>query len=72
MSTDREAGGQLSQRLTPPSPLPLPPTHTLIYDHGFSYLEEVAVCYSLSGKHAHLFCFLGYMNMTWIETRAVD
>lgn len=53
VQTGGRAGRQLSQRLThcppPPHPLPLPPTHThsLTLAHGFSYLEDVAVCHSL-------------------------
>lgn len=52
------AGGQLSQRLTPPlSTSTSTHTHSFTLAHGFSYLEEVAVCQLV--KHAYLLCFCG-------------
>lgn len=47
VSTDRRAGRQLSQRLTPPSTSTSTHTHSFTLAHGFSYLEEVAVYHIL-------------------------
>lgn len=66
VSTDREAGGRAGGQAAF-SALNTPPphfhfhlhTHSFTLAHGFSYLEELAVCHSVLVRHAHLLCFCG-------------